>query len=211
MVGSAAPCWARYMKMVTGSRVSDEALSTRNRICALLAVVLLGFSSCSARMAFRPIGVAALSRPRPLAAKFMVIRPRAGWPGGTSGISRANSGPSTLASHSTMPAFSAILRKPSHRVSVPNSSTITSTDSLAMANMLSTIAAKMPALPPTSHWARADTAATRKKPSQRPLSIRVFPLKNARMIAYRGAWLETAGEGCALVSRHKAAPTMAGV
>lgn len=52
MVGSGAPCWARYMKMVTGSSVSDEALSTRNRICALLAVVLLGFSSCSARMAF---------------------------------------------------------------------------------------------------------------------------------------------------------------
>jgi hypothetical protein len=27
------------MKMVTGSSVSDEALSTRNRICALLAVI----------------------------------------------------------------------------------------------------------------------------------------------------------------------------
>ncbi|MNE89912.1 hypothetical protein D3C80_1873750 [compost metagenome] len=66
------------MKMVTGSRVSEEALSTRNRICALLATVALGLSSCSAFMAFRPIGVAALSRPRPLAAKFRVIRPMAG-------------------------------------------------------------------------------------------------------------------------------------
>jgi hypothetical protein len=77
-VGSGAPCWARYIKIVTGSRVRDEALSTRNRICALLALVGLGLSSCSARMALRPIGVAALSRPRPLAAKFRVIKPSAG-------------------------------------------------------------------------------------------------------------------------------------
>ncbi|MNE30144.1 hypothetical protein D3C80_1236450 [compost metagenome] len=163
------------MKMVTGSRVSEEALSTRKRICALLAVVELGLSSCSARMALRPMGVAALSRPRPLAAKLRVIRPRAGWPGGTSGISRANNGPRTLASHSTTPAFSAIFKKPSHRVRVPNSRTMTSTESLAMAKMLSTIAAKIPALPPTNHCVSAETAATKKKPSQRPLSIRCSP------------------------------------
>src|SRR5258708_31526140 len=34
-----------------------------------------------------PMGVAALSSPSPLAAKFSVIRPRAGWPRGTSGRS----------------------------------------------------------------------------------------------------------------------------
>ncbi|MGY4661251.1 hypothetical protein ACVWZ9_002045 [Pseudomonas chlororaphis] len=163
------------MKMVTGSRVRDEAFSTRNRICALLAVVALGLRSCKARMALRPIGVAALSSPRPLAAKFRVIRPMAGWPGGTSGIRRLNSGPRALASQSTIPAFSAIRKKPSHRVRVPNSSTITSTDSLAMAKMLSTIAAKIPALPPTSHCASAETAATMKKPSHRPLSISYSP------------------------------------
>src|SRR5689334_17631716 len=77
-VGSAAPCWARYMKIVTGSKVRDDALSTRNRICALLATVVLGLSSCNARIALRPIGVAALSRPRVLAAKLRVIRPMAG-------------------------------------------------------------------------------------------------------------------------------------
>ncbi len=159
------------MKIVTGSRVRDEALSTRNRICALLAAVLLGLSSCSERMAFRPIGVAALSRPSALAAKLRVISPSAGWPGGTSGIKRRNSGPRTLASQSTMPAFSAMRKKPSHRVSVPNSSTMTSTDSLAMAKILSTIAAKMPALPPTSHCTSAEIVATTKKPSHRPLSI----------------------------------------
>src|SRR5476651_2830102 len=83
MVGSGAPCWARYMKMVTGSSVRDEALSTRNSICALLAVVLLGFSSCRERIALSPMGVAALSRPRALAAKLRVISANAGWPGGT--------------------------------------------------------------------------------------------------------------------------------
>ena len=47
--------------IVTGSRVREEALSTRKRICALLAMVSLGLSSCSAFMALRPIGVAASS------------------------------------------------------------------------------------------------------------------------------------------------------
>ena len=177
-VGSGAPCCMRYMKMVTGNSVSEDALSTRNRICALVAVSGRGFSSCSARMAFRPMGVAALSSPRPLAAKFSVIRPSAGWPRGTSGISLANSGPSTRASHCTTPASSAMRKKPSHSVSVPNSSTMTSTDSLAMANSAWTMAANTCGCPPTSHWASAATAATRKKPNQSMLSIGVDPLRN---------------------------------
>ena len=41
-------------------------------------LVGLGLSSCRARMALRPMGVAALSSPRPLAAKFRVIKPSAG-------------------------------------------------------------------------------------------------------------------------------------
>ena len=179
-VGSGAPCWARYIKMVTGSRVSDEALSTRNRICALLAVVLLGFSVCRERMAFRPIGVAALSRPRPLAAKFMVIRPRAGWPRGTSGISRANSGPSMRARASTKPAFSAIRNRPSQRVRVPNSSTMTSTDSLAMANRLSTMAANTAGSSPSNQRDRPAMAATTKNPSHSQLSMPSLPQINGR-------------------------------
>ena len=169
----------RYMKMLTGSSVSDDALSTRNRICALVAVSGLGFSSCSARMALRPMGVAALSRPKALAAKFSVIRPRAGWPRGTSGINRANRGDSHLASASTMPAFSAMRRNPSHMVRVPNSSTTTSTDSLAMANRDSTMAANTCACPASSHWATAETAATMKKPNHRRFSMAV--LKKAWM------------------------------
>ena len=174
-VGSGAPCCMRYMKMVTGSSVSDDALSTKNRICALVAVSGCGFSSCSARMAFRPMGVAALSSPSALAAKFSVIRPRAGWPRGTPGMSRVNSGASQRARAFTMPAFSAMRKKPSHSVSVPKSSTITSTDSLAMENRASTMAAKIWALSPTSHWDSAAMAAVTKKPSQRVLSKEETP------------------------------------
>ncbi|MNV78011.1 hypothetical protein D3C71_1714790 [compost metagenome] len=122
-------------------------------------------------MAFSPMGVAALSRPSALAAKFSVIRPSAGWPRGTSGISLLNSGPSAQASHCTTPAFSAMRRKPSHSVSVPNSSTMTSTDSRAMANSACTMAAKTWLCPPTSHWASAAIAAMMKKPSHKALSI----------------------------------------
>ncbi|MNQ80016.1 hypothetical protein D3C85_949800 [compost metagenome] len=136
----------------------------------MLAVVWLGLSSCSARIALRPMGVAALSRPRPLAAKLRVIRPSAGCPGGTSGIRRWNSGARMRPSHSTRPAFSAMRRKPIHRVRVPNSRTITSTESLAMANRLSTIAAQTPGSPPIQRPSAA-TAATRKNPSHRPLSM----------------------------------------
>jgi hypothetical protein len=66
------------MKIDTGNSVSDEAFNTRNRICALLAVSWLPLSVCSSRIARRPIGVAALSRPSTLAAKFSVINPNAG-------------------------------------------------------------------------------------------------------------------------------------
>src|SRR3546814_4168280 len=98
MVGSAAPCCARYMKMVTGNRVSDDAFKTRNKICALLAVSGLGLSVWSSFMARKPMGVAALSRPRPLAAKFKVISPSAGCPAGTSGIRRSEEHTSELQS-----------------------------------------------------------------------------------------------------------------
>ncbi len=170
-VGSGAPCCSRYMKMVTGSTVNEEALSTRNRICALLAVSGRGLSVCSSRMARRPIGVAALSRPMPLAAKLSVIRPIAGCPAGTSGIRRRNSGPSRRARASTRPARSAMRKKPSHRVRVPNSSTMISTDNPAMSNRAPTMAWKTSASPPSSQRPKAASAAIRKKASHRPLSM----------------------------------------
>src|SRR5690625_1863035 len=45
-VGSGAPCCARYIKMVTGSNVSDDEFNTRNSICALLALFGLGLRLC---------------------------------------------------------------------------------------------------------------------------------------------------------------------
>src|SRR5699024_11388078 len=72
--GSAAPCWARYIKIVTGNKVSDELLSTKNKICALEAVFSLVFKLCSECMARKPLSLAALSRHKPLAVKFNLIR-----------------------------------------------------------------------------------------------------------------------------------------
>ncbi len=179
-VGSLAPCCARYMKMLTGSRVSEDALSTRNRICALLAVSALGFSVCNSRIARRPIGVAALSRPSAFAAKLSVMRPIAGCPSGTSGIRRRNNGPSSRASASMTPARSAMRKRPSHKVNVPNRRIMTSTDSRAMSNRLAIIAANTPLSPPISQRARAAIAAVRKKPSQSRLSMRLDGSEHAK-------------------------------
>jgi hypothetical protein len=67
-------------------------LSTRNMIIGLLAVSGFGLISCNSRMAFRPSGVAALSRPSMLALKFITMLPLAGWPGGMSGKTRRKKG-----------------------------------------------------------------------------------------------------------------------
>src|SRR5690625_1122857 len=61
-VGSAAPCCARYIKIVTGKRVREELFRTKNKICALVAVLLSGLRLCKECMARNPIGVAALSK-----------------------------------------------------------------------------------------------------------------------------------------------------
>ena len=171
-VGSVAPCWARYMKIVTGNSVNDELLSTRNRICALVAVFFCGLSSCNECMALMPIGVAALSSPRMFAAKFMLICPRAGWPLGTPGISRRNSGSSSRASRRISPAFSAIASKPSHRVMVPTRTSTISTLSRAMSNRAATSRLKTSLSPMPSHCQSAAAKAARKKLSQIPLSMR---------------------------------------
>ena len=61
-----------------GIRVRPEVFSTRNMIIGFDAVSFLGFSSCSCSIAFRPSGVAALSRPSILAAMFIKIEPVTG-------------------------------------------------------------------------------------------------------------------------------------
>ncbi len=77
---------------VVGISVMPAVLSTRNMIIGLLAVSGFGLISCSSRMAFRPSGVAALSRPSMLALKFITMLPLAGWPGGMSGKTRRKKG-----------------------------------------------------------------------------------------------------------------------
>ena len=171
-VGSGAPCCARYINIDTGSKVSDDAFKTKNIICASLATTGSGLSDCNSRMAFKPMGVAALSKPSALAVKFIVIKPRAGWPAGTPGSKRINKGESRRASELTKPARSAIRKNPSHKVSVPNNKIMTSTESLAIANKLSTIAANTLASPMTSNRHSALAVATKKNPSQRKFNMR---------------------------------------
>ena len=77
-VGCAAPSCARYTMMLTGMMVRPEVLSTRNIIMGFEAVSLRGLSSCRRSMAFRPRGVAALSRPSILAERFIKMLPNTG-------------------------------------------------------------------------------------------------------------------------------------
>ena len=76
--GLAAPSCARYTMMLIGMSVSPDVFSTRNMICAFVAVSFSGFNVCSSFMALSPSGVAALSSPSMLAEKFMMIEPSAG-------------------------------------------------------------------------------------------------------------------------------------
>ena len=73
--GLAAPSCARYAMIVVGMIVSPLAPSTTNMIMALEALVLSALSDCSSDMALSPMGVAALSSPSMLAAKFMNMVP----------------------------------------------------------------------------------------------------------------------------------------
>ena len=73
--GFAAPSCARYAMMVVGMMVSPLAPRTTNIIMALDALDLSVLSVWSSPMALSPIGVAALSSPSMLAAKFMNMVP----------------------------------------------------------------------------------------------------------------------------------------
>src|SRR5690606_20943928 len=92
LVGLVDSIVTRSAMMERGMTDRPEALSTRNMICALDAVSLFGLSSCRSFIAFNPRGVAALSRPRMLALKFMTMEPVAGWLRGISGKRREKNG-----------------------------------------------------------------------------------------------------------------------
>ena len=124
---------------VTGIRVRPDACSAMNMIWALDATSLFGFNSCKLSIAFKPKGVAALSRLSRLALKFIIICPVAGWPLGISGNILEKNGQIILDKSRTPPAFSAILKKPMNRARIPMSGIIMSTTAfLAVSIMPST-------------------------------------------------------------------------
>ena len=85
----------------------------------LLAVSFLGFSSCRPSIAFSPKGVAALSSPSILAARFIKMLPVTGCPLGISGKSLLNRGPSNRENRAMTPPCSPILMIPSQRERTP--------------------------------------------------------------------------------------------
>ena len=158
---------ARWAMMASGITVSPEVWMTRNMIWALLASSLRGFSVCKLSIAFRPKGVAALSRPRMLAKKFITMWPLAGWSRGTSGKMREKKGAMMRANKLMAPAFSPTFMMPSHRVMTPASGRAMSiTAILAEEKVPSMMRLKISVSPRNSHCASAATKPTRKKPVQ---------------------------------------------
>ena len=109
-------------------------------IMALLAVSFSLFTLCSSCMAFRPMGVAALSRPSMLAEMFMKMEPSAGCPLGISGKRRVNTGLRKRASRLINPLSSPTFISPIHKVSVPVSPRHISKASFDMVKVESIIA-----------------------------------------------------------------------
>ena len=111
-------------------------------------------------MARRPSGVAALPRPRMLAAIFISIEPMAGWSAGTSGNSQTMSGRRARASKATRPARSANRMMPSHSAMIPTSgSAVFITANSAISKLLSATALRLSVQPPI-------TTASTISPSQ---------------------------------------------
>ena len=151
--------------MVVGMMVRPEVLSTRNIIIGLVAVSFFGLSSCIWAMAFRPVGVAALSRPSMLEAMFINTDPMTGWFLGMSGKSLVNKGLSTRAKALTAPAFSPIFMMPSQRANTPVRPKEVSKAVLDVANVESTIFWKM-VVSPINSCTKPKTKATRKNAIQ---------------------------------------------
>jgi hypothetical protein len=146
--------------------VSPEVLSTRNMIWAFVAVSLSGFSSCSSFIALRPSGVAALSSPSMLAAKFMMTDPMAGCSGGTSGNRRRKNGRTTVAIAPIAPPRSPTFMRPSHRVSTPVSPMEISNAVFDESKVACTMAVKTAVSPRKTSFTSATARPTTKKPSQ---------------------------------------------
>ncbi len=165
-VGSAAPSWARKVKMVIGRMVTDDALMTMNRIWSLVARSGSGLSVCSSRIALSPSGVAALSSPSMLADMFITIAPPAGCPSGMPGNRRRNSGRNARAIASTTPPFSPIRISPSHRLITPVSPSAISKPVFAESNSAPTTSRKTSGRPRNTrlHQRGAERRSGRRRP-----------------------------------------------
>ena len=152
--------------MLMGMTVSPDVLSTRNMIIGFVAVSFRGFSSWSCSIAFRPIGVAALSSPSMFAAMFMKMVPVTGCPLGMSGKSRQKSGLSQRASRLTTPPRSPMRMMPSQRESTPVSPNEISKAVFAESKVELTIAGNTVVSPQKRSLATAMTKAIRKKAIQ---------------------------------------------
>jgi hypothetical protein len=86
---------------------------------ASVAVSFLSFNDCNSFIAFKPIGVAALSRPSILALTFIKIEPIAGWFLGTPGKSLLKSGLIILPKKATTPPRSPIFINPNQSDKIP--------------------------------------------------------------------------------------------
>jgi hypothetical protein len=166
LVGLTDPSIARSAIIEMGIMVSPEALSTKNMICAFDAVSLSGFISCSSFIALRPRGVAALSSPRILALKFMMIEPVAGWFLGISGKSLEKKGPTTLESNGTIPPFSPIFIRPNQSDITPASPIEISNPVFAISKVDWSIAGKTVASLKKINLMKATTKAMRKNETQ---------------------------------------------
>jgi hypothetical protein len=94
-------------------------------------------------MAFSPRGVAALSNPSMLAAKFMMMDPWTGWFLGTSGNSLLKKGLTPLARRLTAPPFSPTFISPNQRVRTPMRPIQISTATEAISKVLFTMEVKI--------------------------------------------------------------------
>ena len=149
--------------MLTGMMVRPEVLSTRNMIMALLARSFSLLSVCRPSMAFRPRGVAALSRPSMLALMFMKMWPMTGCPSGMPGKRRRNTGLSTRDMALTTPPFSPIFMMPSQSDSTPVRPSEISKAVREVSNVELMMAGKTSTSPKKTSLTTATRKATRKK------------------------------------------------
>lgn len=165
-VDCAAPNCARYTMILIGIRVSPEVFKTRNIIIGLLAVSFFGLMACRPSIAFSPSGVAALSSPSMLAARFMKMLPVTGCPFGMSGNSLQNIGLRMRENILMTPPASPMRMIPIQRDKTPVSPIEISKAVLDDSNVDWMMAGNMSVFPKKNSWIQATTKAVRKKAIQ---------------------------------------------